>query len=184
MKFPKCLNICLELNESLRRSITEINDVIVADGFSEISFAPPSDHIPHVTLLMGEVEGEGDFINLTRAVTDFAACQSPFDYSLSKPYLKRPSQHFIFVDTLPQDHFKAFRRSLHDSSGEYMECEHHGGPDNPSHITVGYAKPIYSRLGRLASRFRRTKGRAENIQICEAGRRGTCIKDLHKIPIG
>ena len=184
MNFPLRVNISLRLNPELEDMVRSLNRQIVERGYDGISFVDGSPHIPHVTLLMGEVTDAVDFGQLVSLCNDFAHLQKPFRYRVSKPYLMRPSQHFIFVDTLPQETFRVLRRSLHETAGEELECEHHGGPDNPSHITIGYAKPIYPDLDHLCESFQRTTGVAEEIQICRAGNYGTCIEILHKINLG
>src|SRR5437868_1699959 len=129
MNFPKRINISLALNCDLAKLAIELNQIIVEDGYSEISFTAPSPHIPHVTLLMGKVAARSDYFHLLRTCKAFAATVGSFYYRISPPYLKPPSQHFIFSDTLPQSRFRIVRRQLHELSGEFLECDHHGGPD-------------------------------------------------------
>jgi hypothetical protein len=174
----------LALSPELKSSITALNQIVVESGFCEISFNGGSPHIPHVTLIMGEVGDEADFASLVTVCEAFTSHMKQFSYKTSAPYLKRPSQHFIFTDTLPQEHFRSLRRSLYEEAGQFIECDHHGGPDNPSHITIGYAKPIYPFLSKLVSVYKRPSGCAEMLQICAAGSRGTCVEILHQILIG
>lgn len=181
--FPQRLNINLALSEALKHEIVDLNRIVVEDGFSEISFQAQSSQIPHITLLMGDVDSEADFEDIVAACQKFATALSVFSFEVSSPYLKQPSQNYIFSDVLPQDLFLTIRQSLHNGVAQFIKCDDHGNPDTPSHITIAYAQPFYPYPSKLVSMQKPTLGCAEMVQICRTGPRGTCVEVLRQISI-
>src|SRR5689334_13556253 len=173
--FPLRANISFTLSHDVREEVLKLNSIIVRDGFSEIDFSGPSAPIPHITLLMGEVDSADDLKALIEALQYFGQHHEPISYEIGRPYLRRPSRNFIFVDTLPQSEFRLFRLELHQILSKFIDCDLHGGPKNISHITLGYAHGVYPGIDNLIQVARPAKGIADTFQIAKTGQRGTCL---------
>jgi 2'-5' RNA ligase len=182
LRFPLRVNISFMLSREVTEEICRLNSIIVRDGFREIDFSKSSAPIPHITLLMGEVDEEEDLKGLIQALRGFSL-HEPIKYKISQPYLRRPSRNFIFVDTVPQKAFRLLRRKLHEALSEFIDCELHGGPDNVSHITLGYAHRAYPGIDKLIKSAQSAGGLADTFQVAETGRRGTCKRLIARIPM-
>lgn len=179
--FPLRTNVSFMLSNDVSEEVRRLNSIIVSDGFSEIDFSEVSPPIPHITLLMGEVDNARDLEALVEALGGFSRHQAAIRYEIAKPYLRRPSRNFVFVDTIPQKAFRLLRRKLHQSLSEFIDCDLHGGPENISHITLGYAHGVYPGISKLLKAARPTKGVADTFQIAETGKRGTCRRLIARI---
>jgi hypothetical protein len=179
-EFPMRANINFALDGAALRYAKMLNATVCDDGYDEIAFSGKQAVIPHITLLMGEINSREHFDSLSKILRAFSTALSPLTYTFSRPYLRCPSQHFIFVDTLPREDFRHLRIGLYDRVNEFIECEFHGGPDNVSHVTVGFAGDIYPNIPALCAIKPPNGGMAETIQICLAGKRGTCTTVLEK----
>jgi len=172
------------LSDEVLKEVRRLNSIIVGDGFREIDFSDHSEPIPHITLLMGEIDNEEDLNGLIQTLERFSLHQPPIKYKISQPYLRPPSRNFIFVDTVPQKAFRLLRRKLHEALSDYIDCELHGGPDNVSHITLGYAHRAYPGIGKLIKNAVSAGGVANTFQVAETGKRGTCRRLIARIPRG
>ncbi len=180
IKFPARINVSIQLDGDLKNQILHLNRLICSEGFGEIDFNSSLPQIPHATLLMGEVRSRSEYESLLLACADFASDQQQFPYSISLPYLRSPSKKFVFVDTLPEEKFYDFRRLTDQYVGAYIECDFYGGPDNGSHITIGYSNIPFQKIQLLKDETSVTQGTARNIQICLTGRRGSCTDLLEE----
>ena len=181
MQFPTRININMALGAEVLAYVRSLNSMIVRDGYRDIDFSIEPGPQPHITLLMGEVDTGEDLDCLVQLTQSFAHSRSGLRYTLGKPYLRQPSQRFIFVDVLPQEPFRTLRTALYELASEFIECEHHGGPGNVSHITLGYAHEVYPNLRALIDNSERVAGVAETLQVSEAADRGTCRRVLHQV---
>lgn len=172
--FPARININCPIPTVVAEVVESMNSRMVDSGFLDIEFSEHSPHLPHVTLLMGEVADRSALEELLRKSEQFASMQPSFGYSLGPPYWKKPSLKFLFMDTPPLERFRIFRAELFAQLNGLIKCEFHGGPENPSHITVGYGDSRRLPIERFLSLYRKVEGVASHIRICEAGERGTC----------
>lgn len=174
-EFPTRLDISLRLDGSLLEAVRRVNESIVAAGFDEVCLSPDGGAIPHVTLLMGEVGTPEDFERLSDAVERFSRANEAFEISLGSPYLREPLRRYVFMDVLPVERFRAMRFALHDVLAGLIECEPRGGPDNASHVTVGYAESRQRDLDVVLAAGAVGTGRASAVQLCAVGARGTNV---------
>lgn len=181
LSFPLRTNISFMLSDGVRKEVRKLNSIIVKDGFAEIDFSAVSAPLPHITLLMGEVDHLQDLKTLIQALTSFSQHQAPIDYRIGKPYLRDPSRNFIFVDTVPQEQFRLLRLELDQILSRFIDCDMHGGPKNVSHITLGYAHGVYPGIQKLVQVARPVVGVAETFQVAETGIRGTCRRLIARI---
>jgi len=180
MEFPLRVNISFMLCETIHAHVLSLNRLVVDAGYNEICFSGPDAVMPHITLLMGEVDTEDEYDLLAEELRVLAETMYPIQYRIGRPYLRQPSQHFIFVDVHPERKFRDYRVEMHADLGRYIECDHHGGPHNVSHITIGYCPIVYPGLQELVRKSNRLPGIADTIQLSVAGKRGTCVKKLHE----
>lgn len=88
---------------------------------------------------------------------------------------------YVFVDVSPQPIFRQLRLALYTQVAHWIDCEVYGGPENVSHITVGYAHNGYSEIDALRDGWTPVSGIANELQIAEAGPRGTCQREITSI---
>lgn len=181
--YPVKININFMIEGEVATHILELNQKIVRNGHSDIDFSNSVGHLPHITLIMGEVGTKHKFENLVKLCGEFFKRKTAIPYHISQPYLKEPSQQYVFVDILPQAQFREFRLDLFDYVGEFIEYDDHGSPTNTTHITVGYYKSNYRRI-RLSCANMQLEGVANSIRICEVGTYGTCVRTYQEIKIG
>ncbi len=179
--FPLRTNISFMLSHDVKEEVRTLNSIIVKDGFTDIDFSAVSAPIPHITLLMGEVDHAQDLEALVEALRGFRGHHAAIRYELGKPYLRGPSRNFIFVDTIPQAAFRLLRLELHQLLSDFIDCDLHGGPKNVSHITLGYAHGVYRGIQKLIQVAKTVMGIAETFQIAETGKRGTCRRLIARI---
>lgn len=175
-EFPARLDVSLRLDGSLLEAVTRVNESLLAIGFDEVRFSPDGGAVPHVTLLMGEVATLEDYEKLSEAVERFSRATETFEISLGPPYLCEPERQWVFMDALPAERFRAIRFALHDVLAGLIELEPHGGPDNVSHVTVGYAESLQGDIeAALAGAVVGRGGHASVVQLCAVGAHGTNV---------
>lgn len=174
-EFPARLDVSLRLDGSLLETVMRVNEGIVAVGFDEVCFSPSRGAIPHVTLLMGEVNSPEDFERLSDVVERFARATETFEISLGSPYLRESAGRWVFMDALPRERIRAIRFALHDVLAELIELEPHGGPDNVSHVTVGYAQSLQGDIEAALAGAVVGRGHASVVQLCAVGAHGTNV---------
>ena len=178
LSFPARINVNAPLPPSVAASVQKMNAVFLQAGFDEIDFSAGSPHLPHVTLLMGEVESASHFKELLARCERFASRNSSIAYSVGEPFWQKPALKFMFVDTNPLEKFKDFRVALYGEVQDIIRCEFYGGPENPSHITVGYGDSRRFPIAKVKDVYSSSSGVFDVIRICEAGERGTCHSSL------
>jgi hypothetical protein len=178
LSFPARINVNAPLPASVTAVVQQMNEVFLRSGFDDIDFSDGSLHLPHVTLLMGEVASAAHFKELLEKCESFAGRHPAIPYSVGEPFWQKPALKFMFVDTNPLPLFKDFRVAFYNEVRDLIRCEYYGGPENPSHITVGYGDSRRLPLAKVKDAYRSTSGIANAIRICEAGERGTCHNAL------
>ena len=172
--YPIKININLALSYDVEQFCRSVNQAMVEEGLNDINFKNDN-HIPHITLLMGHIRSESDYLKLIQSCSDFASLKSEIKYKISKPYWKKPLENFVFVNILPLEEFGKFRLSLDASIKGLIDYSDHGSPDSLTHITLGYSglkNPDNEML--IASFLNTPSGVADSIRICRAGSHGTC----------
>ena len=175
--YPLRLNISFELSPAVEEKVVSANHKLVNLGYKEINFQPDGGAIPHVTLLMGDVASRADFERLQQILVAFAKREKSIHYVVQRPYLKLPSKSFIFVDVEPAETFRLLRHRLFEQVNQLLAFEYHGGPDNVSHITLGYARPSLASVGKISQEFESDlNGIASALALSRVGNRGACIE--------
>jgi hypothetical protein len=181
MNFPLRININFSLPDKLEGFVKDINNEFINEGYPDVDFVPEGSHLPHITLLMGTVNSKNDLDEILRKITIFKNEINPIEYTVGHPYWKEPSQKFAFVDTLPLEIFKKFRLKLLLNLNGLINCEFHGGPENPSHITVGYGDKKTIDLKQFVELTPKEGFITNSVRVCIAGERGTCSDILLEI---
>lgn len=174
LKFPARININFALSSEVERLVVAMNSAFLKNEFHEIDFSDRSDHLPHITLLMGRVSSQSAFERVIEKCRIFSATNEPIAYKIGRPYWKKPSLRYLFLDVDPLDVFRQLRLNLYSQISHEIACEFHGGPKNPSHITVGYGDACRVPLEQLENMYCELHAQAITLRICEAGNRGTC----------
>ncbi len=182
INFPARLGVSLELDGPLRAWAIRSNATIVRAGFSEIRFCGKGAAIPHITLLMGEVANSRHYTNLLRAIAGYCSQVDPISYSVSTPCLDEPEGNFVFANVLPPDVFKETRFALFRLVSADIECELHGRPENPAHLTLGYVDPSTFDVAQF-NVATPPPGLAKGIQIGSVGAHGTCVRRHARYPL-
>ncbi len=185
LSFPARININFAISGEVEKVVRAMNAVFLAHGFNEIDFSERSNHLPHVTLLMGEVSSRLSLERIIASCRSFSLVNSSLQYKIGRPYWKKPSQRYLFLDVEPLEVFRTFRLALHSEIEHDIACEFHGGPRNPSHVTVGYGDNQRIPLSDVDMLYSELYSQANSLRICEAGKRGTCrdVFASFKLPV-
>jgi hypothetical protein len=177
MLYPLKININLGLSNQINDFCIAINQYIVNEGYDEINFKEGPQHLPHITLLMGEIKTSDDYLNLIYICNLFSQKRKAIDYEVSRPYWKKPLEKFVFVDVLPLEEFTKLRLELYEDVKGLIKCSAYGGPNSETHITVGYADSTDAKdldFNIVNSSSYKRLGVANSVRICRAGVHGTC----------
>lgn len=110
--FPQKLNVHFELIGDLYRACVKVNRAILERGQSEISFVPPSFQKPHLTLAMGYVEEENQFLEIVTLLQVFADSTRAAEYTFTSPYAKAPHRRYIFSDAIQREEILGLKELL------------------------------------------------------------------------
>jgi hypothetical protein len=178
LSFPARINVSFAITGPVLGHVAKLNRLLVDHGHTTIAFDGPAAVIPHLTLLMGAVGSEDAFESLCARIEAFCSGRPPIRYRVGLPYRSAPSGRFLFVDVVPQEPFRKLRVELFRELAPLLSCGRHGGPLTTSHVTIGYAtagRPSATLLQGVPSPRSST---AATIQVCQVGKRGTCIRRL------
>lgn len=182
IEYPVRININSSLSPTVDHLVRTLNQCFLRAGCDDIDFSPSSSHIPHLTLLMGTVHDSRSLAEIGAHCEAFALHTRKIEFSLSKPFWKKPSLKFMFLDAEPYEPLKELRTQLLDELSGLIECEFHGGPENPSHITVGYGSERQVKLSQVRRLYSETVTELVDLRIALAGERGTCHSILESFP--
>lgn len=173
------LNISVLLPEPLGEGVREVNREISRRLGSEIVFTGPGATIPHLTLLMGLVPA-GSEAALLEAVERWCASSSaPRRIALTHTYMV--DSRFVFVGVEPEEPIRRGRHDLAREVGPHLTPSEHGGPGNPTHLTLAHLPHDLDEPppGPVVP------GRHEvrEIGIGLVGRHGTVTRLLHRVPV-
>jgi 2'-5' RNA ligase superfamily len=173
------INIHVPVEGDLLAYVRRINRPIVARGFSDISFQTGSQQIPHVTLLMGNIE-RGDLSQALGRIKDIAATVRQFEFAVTPPFIVSPSQKFCFLGVIPEEPFVKIKELLATNLRNIIKPDFHGGPSNPPHITFGYFNNPQQELPAESKEVYHLSAVAGYLEASPAGLRGTCSGILSK----
>jgi hypothetical protein len=176
--FPCKISINIPIEGDFLAYVRRENGKIVSAGFKEICFTD-SNQIPHVTLLMGDVQSESDFIELNKIAADFSGKCHKFSYKVSPPYPAQPGGRFCFIGILQCDQLAKIRLDLSSRMNGLMTLGYHGGPENPAHITIGYFNTPPKNSYYVGFEAFTESIEATRIGLSLVGNRGTCINYLN-----
>ncbi|GAB3787334.1 hypothetical protein GCM10027601_25950 [Nocardioides ungokensis] len=183
--FPARVNVHSVIDGTLLTAVNEANGIIYSKWDGEILFeANGGRAIPHVTMLMGEVESAQAYDGIVQELARAASVALPATYGVGLPYLVSRNSGFIFVDVLPSDLWQERRLEIAGALGKWMKFDRHGGPRNVSHITLGYARTRPAGVSILAPAFAKASGADQVWQTSLVGDRGTAIKALDTFRLG
>lgn len=180
VEFPARINLNYLVEGRAGHVARIINAIALTDFNSKIVFMPEGEAIPHITLLMGQVQSREDLKCILAAVQRLSVKFSPIPYVLQRPYCPDPQSGYVFCDVSPQLQFRSHRRALWDEVGSHVQLGPHGDPENVSHVTLAHVAGCKSESLAQRSSFdeldTRTKTRV--LQVCLTGSFGICTKVL------
>jgi len=175
---PARINIGLLLDGEVLDFARRANRLIAQHG-GEFAFEPSGIAIPHITFLMGDVGSDSSLTEINAICADFASTVPRLSYTLSSARFADERRRYVFADVREQAVFLKHRRVLQARLASRLKLDHHGGPSNPSHITLGFIEKGAPRsLLRDLPSPTGLRGKASILQIALTGRRGTCVRAL------
>lgn len=156
---------CVNLNKDLQ-TLTK----------SEIDFSPNSFHVPHLTLCMGYIHREEQYKIILNEIFEFAQKMSVLTISMTKPYLKKPGNNYIFIDAKESSQIIEVKRNIYTKIDRLIEPLNWDVVNEPPHITVGYIKGGFEKVEQfLASYPEPNLWCADSIEMSFCGKLGTCL---------
>ncbi|MBC7784274.1 MAG: 2'-5' RNA ligase family protein [Burkholderiales bacterium] len=178
------LNIHLHLPDAIAQLAISLNRKINKVASGEIHFSDPQQHIPHLTLTMGDLSQDVAVDTVLARARELAARLSQLRLATTHPYLARPSRKFVFLDVTPKPTVQEMKRSAYDAFSDLLTIPWAGQPDNDPHITVGYILQKQDVVETLLSQEQfSSQGDVVSIGVAEMGRRGTCVRLLQSFPL-
>jgi hypothetical protein len=178
------INLHLTVPEVARDYCVAVNRGIRAITDSVIVFDKDSPMIPHVSLLMGQVD-ESTSIEEVAALTRGALdAVQPIKVYVHPPYLENVRNRYVFSDLeggeslleLKQNLFELLGQKYLHSQSDYAE---------QTHLTLGHVEEnrnevrIY--LNTIGAGFTFV---STSVEISDAGPKGTCINSLYTFSLG
>ncbi len=179
IEFPKRFNIHAQFDNCSLAQIVELNKEINRLCSSEIIFDQDSPHIPHITLLMGNLFDIESLNQVCNSLGRFAKETEEFTYSISKYKLMEPEKKYLFAFPEPSLIIYEIKKNLFKTVGEFLTFDKHGTQNTIPHLTLAYFKENNDTLAKVI-KFKRIIGKINKIAIAETGRKGTCVNIIEE----
>jgi 2'-5' RNA ligase len=164
----KTLNYCRQVNAGIRK-ITE----------SVIIFDHKSPMIPHISLIMGELDDNYSVAQLAQIVKKTISHVRPFQFRVLSPYMENVRNRYIFSDVQSGETFGMLKTKLHEVLGSKVLHSQNDYSEVP-HITLGHAEEKHEEIRKYLSGVKANFNFTSNaVEVSEAGPKGTCINSLH-----
>lgn len=175
--FPVRVLVHLPVRGVLYRYCVAANAKIREVTESEITFEAHSFQIPHVTLVRGTVPSKRSLENLLDSISKAVEKIRKFDVTLSRPYVKGPSNHWIFIDVDSDGRIQVATRRITSLLAARLDAGFSVSESSEPHVTVGYVDSAAKRLvaSALVEFDLPSAGRVDSIAVSFAGRRGSCL---------
>ena len=162
------LNYCMDINQKIQK--------ITSSG---VSFNPDSFQIPHITLYMGFVKNQNDYIQIMKRVYEISRELKIFEITPLKAYLKGPKKNYVFIDTEQAESIIELKKKFKKELGEYMEPLTWDVVSSTPHITIGYIKQDFSLVEELLIDYPLGYSfYADAVEVSYGGPWGSCIGSI------
>jgi len=172
------LNIHLTLSREALSYCQLVNNGIRQITNSIIIFDENSPMIPHISLIMGELDNKYTINDLIQKVKNFSLKTNSLHFHINPPYIENVRNRYIFSDVDCSDEFSILKKRLYKLLGsKILHCQ--TDYTEIPHITLGHiedkAEIVKNYLVDIKADFDFT---SSSIEISEAGPKGTCINSL------
>lgn len=163
------LRYCIEVNKGIR----DITDSVIV-------FDQTSPMIPHVSLLMGELDESSSLEEVARLTQNALTGIAPIRFYVHPPYLENVRNRYVFSDVEGGQPLMELKRALFDLlGGRYLHSQ--SDYTEQPHLTLGHVEDrrnevrIY--LNTIQAGFTFV---SDTVEISDAGPKGTCVNSLYK----
>lgn len=132
------INLHLPVFGVINDFVLKSNKRILEITESEINFSPSSFQIPHITLAMGFIESIKDYENICYKLTDFVEHLPSLNLTFKQPYIKKPSNKYVFIDVNPANEIIMLKKELNSLIKSDFKSVKWDILNEPPHITIGY----------------------------------------------
>jgi 2'-5' RNA ligase len=163
------LQYCLQVNKGIR----DITDSVIV-------FDETSPMIPHVSVLMGELDENNSLEEVAELTQDALSSVAPIKFYVHPPYLENVRNRYVFSDVEGGQPFMELKRRLFSLLGERYLQSQSDYTEQP-HLTLGHVEDkrnevrIY--LNTIQAGFTFV---SDTVEISDAGPKGTCINSLYR----
>lgn len=159
------LGYCMALNSKINK--------IASNG---INFSPSSFQVPHITLYMGFIKDNADFISMMSSVYEISKELTAFEIYPTNPYLKKPKRHYAFIDTEQSELIIELKRLVKKKVEKYIEPLPWDVVSETPHITIGYIKEDFELVEDIFNYYERGPVfHANAIEVSFCGPWGSCV---------
>jgi hypothetical protein len=179
LALPVKLNIHIPVRGPLLEYCVQLNAAISAIASNEISFAPDSFQVPHVTLYMGFAESEAALQGVLREAEQFARSLKTTQFEVSRPYLKDPKRQWVFLDVDSGSAFKGLKVAFKRRVEQFLVPMSWDVVGETPHITLAYLGRETQGVGAvLQSAPTAPPLEASVIEVSFGGARGSCLGSI------
>ena len=172
------INIHFTLDAQTREYCRTINTEIRKLTNSIIIFDDNSPMIPHISLVMGELDPNYTIEHIASTIRNVSGYLKPMTFCVLSPYLETVRNRYIFSDIDTDTAFSSLKRQFHDLLNPKYVLAQNDYTEVP-HITLGHVEEKQEKVREyLASVKTDFTFTSEHIEISEVGLKGTCINSL------
>jgi 2'-5' RNA ligase len=178
------VNVHYVLDIATKAYCLDINRALTGIAGSLIRFEGRAAVIPHMTIVMGEMESGTDIEDVVSRVR--ATCHAvalPYRGAVGKPYLSRANGHYVLCDLEPSTNFEATQEQVTASLRGYVRAGRDRDP--MPHITLGYVESGSPALEKYLAEFRDRPPSfsATEIEVSQVGPHGTCVDSRGRLSV-
>jgi len=169
------INIHLPVFGKIKEHCIYLNKEISKITKNQIDFTSTSFMLPHITLYIGFVRNNKDYILLNDKLTTFIKTFKPLKLSFSKPYIKN-NKNYVFIDIVEKDKIFKVKKDLYNIIKPYVKDVNWDVVNEPAHITIAYIENNNTKVNKLISKYTLTEElNVSKINLALSGNKGSCL---------
>jgi len=177
------INIHLTVDESALTYCREVNAGIRKITNSIIVFDDESPMIPHISVIMGKIDDNQTLSEIADVAGNLLSDWRPLIISVGPPYLENVRNRYVFSDLDGGQAFKKLKQEFHRAlKARYLHVQ--TDYTDQAHLTLGHVEDKRDEVRRYLSQVQADfEFVSKELEISDAGPKGTCINSLFKYEI-
>lgn len=182
--FPVKLNVHYCLPQAVFDAVIRLNQRIMEVAPSDISFAPKSFMLPHLTIYMGFCEDNHAIESTLEYFCRFVADLHPQKVSIGQPYLKHDRRNWVFTDIEPISRLIETKRLFSTGTEDFMTSLNWDVVNEPPHVTLAYIRENHDLVEDLLKNWDGPDTAIfDTVGISFAGARGSCLGHIKTVAL-